>query len=68
MNRMRLARAVPMASLVVACGSSSGRALVTTQINPNLPSEETPYLPPDVPPWPVLPPHEVVDAGDAATD
>jgi len=56
--------------LLVACGSSSnGREFVTTQINPNLPEEETAaYPPPDIPPPPVLPPQEAADAGDAATD
>lgn len=55
--------------LLVACGSSGGPTLVTTQINPNLPAEQTtPYPPPEVPPPPVLPPPADADAGDAAKD
>lgn len=57
------------AIVTVSCGSSSGPKVITTQVNPNLPAEETtPYPPPDVPPPPVLPPGVDADAGDAARD
>jgi hypothetical protein len=68
-HAMRAGLTVLSAVLLVACGSSSSPVEVTTQINPNLPANETaPYPPPDIPPRPVLPPHDVVDGGDAAQD
>jgi len=53
--------------LLVACGSSSGPAFVTTtQVNPNLPSEEAVAYPvPDVPPPLVLPLLDAATARDA---
>jgi hypothetical protein len=60
----------PLGLLLVACGSNSGpRYEATTQINPNLPSEEvTAYPVPDVPPPAVLPPLDAGAAGDASGD
>jgi hypothetical protein len=67
---MRRELSVLLGLLLVACGSSSGGpGLVTTQIYPNLPSEDVSPLPvPEVPPQPVLPPLDAGTASDAARE
>jgi hypothetical protein len=67
MHAMRREPIPLLGLLLVACGSSSGPQYeITTQINPNLPSEEVAAYPvPDVPPPAVLPPLDAGTARDA---
>jgi hypothetical protein len=66
---MKGALAVAAIFTSAACSTSSGgggSTWTTTQINPNLPSEDvTPYPVPEIPPLPVLPP---LDAGPDVHD